>query len=220
MSLIVENTGGNFKPIPAGVHLARCYRIIDIGTQKSEYEGKINFLHKVKFVWEVHGEDQDGTPLVTDKGEPMIITKDYTLSWGEKANLRKDLESWRGRQFTEEEQRRFDLKQVLDKWCMVNVAHKPKKNGQGVYANIVSVTPVPQALKAVIPDGFNKVGMFTMASPDMEMFETFSDYLKKTIMESPEWKSMMKADAELEAKGIKKPSAGSGVDDMDDDIPF
>ena len=45
---------------------------------------------------------------------------------------------------------------------------------------------------------------------------------RSTIMESPEWKSMMKADAELEAKGIKKPSSGGGndFDDMDSDIPF
>ena len=220
MSFIVEDTGGSFTPVPAGMHLARCYRIIDLGTQKTEFEGNVDFKRKLKIVWEIHGEDDEGKPIVTSKNEPMIITKDYTMSWGDKATLRKDLQSWRGKPFTEDEQKRFDLKSVLDKWCMVNVAHKPKKNGQGVYANIVSVTPVPQALKAVIPDGFNKVGMFTMASPDMEMFETFSDYLKKTIMESPEWKSMMKADAELEAKGIKKPSAGSGVDDMDDDIPF
>ena len=77
MSLVVENSGGgNFKPVSAGVHLARLYRIIDLGTQKSEFEGKTNFLHKVKFVWEVHSEDDEGAPLVTDKGEPMIITKD------------------------------------------------------------------------------------------------------------------------------------------------
>ena len=59
MSLIVEASESNFKPVPAGMHLARLYRIIDLGTQKSEYEGKVNFLHKVKFVWEVHGEDTE-----------------------------------------------------------------------------------------------------------------------------------------------------------------
>jgi hypothetical protein len=144
MSLVVENSGGgSFTPVASGMHLARLYRIIDLGTQKSEFDGKINYLHKVKFVWEVHGEDESGKPMVTDKGEPMVITKDYTLSWGEKANLRKDLESWRGRPFTEEEQRRFDLKNILDQWCMINVQHKPRQKG-GVFANIVGVTPVPK----------------------------------------------------------------------------
>ena len=42
MSFIVENTssGGDFKPVPAGLHLARCYRIIDLGTQRSEFDGQ------------------------------------------------------------------------------------------------------------------------------------------------------------------------------------
>ena len=213
MSLIVEASESNFKPVPAGMHLARLYRIIDLGTQKSEYEGKVNFLHKVKFVWEVHGEDTDGTPMVTEKGEPMIITKDYTLSWGEKANLRKDLEAWRGKPFTEEEQRRFDIKAVLDKWCMLNVQHKPRQKG-GVYANVTAVTPVPSAIKSMgLPKGHNKCEMFVISDPDMEMFSTFGDYLKKTIEASPEWQG-------LKNRVKTSQPAGSGFDDMDDDIPF
>ena len=210
MSLVVENSGGgNFKPVSAGVHLSRLYRIIDLGTQKSEFEGKTNFLHKVKFVWEVHGEDDDGNALVTDKNEPMIITKDYTLSWGEKANLRKDLESWRGRPFTDEEQRRFDLKAVLDQWCMINVQHKPRQKG-GVFANIVSVSPVPKLVKQNgLPKGHNPCAIFLVSNPDMELFDTFSDYLKQTIQASPEWRST--------AKKESKPD--SGFDDFED-APF
>lgn len=213
MSLVVENSGGgSFTPVASGMHLARLYRIIDLGTQKSEFEGKINYLHKVKFVWEVHGEDESGKPMVTDKGEPMVITKDYTLSWGEKANLRKDLESWRGRPFTEEEQRRFDLKNILDQWCMINVQHKPRQKG-GVFANIVGVTPVPKIVRQNgLPKGHNKCSMFLISNPDMELFETFSDYLKEVIQGSPEWRSAKKEPSQK--------TGGSGFDDMDDDVPF
>lgn len=210
MSLVVENSGGSsFAPVPAGMHLARLYRIIDLGTQRSEYQGQVKFLHKVKFVWEVHGEDDDGKPLVTDKGEPMAITKDYTLSWGEKANLRSDLESWRGKPFTAEEQKRFDLKNVLDQWCMINVQHKPRPKG-GVFANVVQVTPVPKAVKqSGLPKGHNRANIFIISNPDMELFETFSDYLKEQIQSSPEWKS---------EHSTKKPD--SGFDDFPDDVPF
>lgn len=211
MSLVVENSGGGgtFTPVPAGVHLARLYRIIDLGTQKSEYEGKTNFLHKVKFVWEVHGDDDNGKPLVTDKNEPMIITRDYTLSWGEKANLRKDLESWRGRPFTAEEQRRFDLKNVLDQWCMINVQHKPRAKG-GVFSNIVSVSPVPKLVRQNgLPKGHNPCAIFLVSNPDMELFETFSDYLKETIQASPEWRAPAK----------KESKSDSGFDDFND-LPF
>ena len=211
MSLYAEDTGTNFKPIPPGLHLARCYRIIDLGTQKSEYEGSIKFLRKVQFTWEAHGDDDEGNPIVTDKGEPMVISKDYTLSWGDKATLRIDLQSWRGKPFSEEETRRFDLKTVLDKWCMVNVQHKPKKKGNGVYANVTDITPVPTVIKSAIPKGHNKCEMFIISEPDMEMFDKFPDWLKKKIGESPEWKAR---------QNMGEPSKGSGFDDMGDDMPF
>ena len=213
MSLIVENSGGGtFKPVPSGVHLARLYRIIDLGTQKNEFEGKISYVRKCKFVWEVHGHDDDGTPLVTDKGEPMIITRDYTMSWGDKATLRKDLESWRGRPFTADEQRRFDLKNVLDQWCLINVQHKERKKG-GVFSNIVGVTPVPKIVRQNgLPKGHNPCAFFLVSDPDMELFETFSDYLKETIQASPEWRAT--------AKKAPDPKSNSGFDDMDNDIPF
>ena len=211
MSLYAESQSTlGFKPVPAGVHLARLYRIIDLGTQESNFEGKINHLHKIKFVWEVHSQDEEGNPLVTDKGDPMIITKDYTLTWGEKANLRKDLEAWRGKPFTPEEQRRFDLKNVLDKWCMINVSHKPRKQGNGVYANVVGITPVPSVVRSSgLPAAFNPSALFTISEPDMDLFESFGEFLKETIMKSPEWKAQ-----------VKKGLPDSGFDDMPSDLPF
>ena len=221
MSFYVEAPASSFKPVPAGMHLARLYRFIDLGTQENKFNGEVTgYVRKVKFVWEVHGQDEEGNPLVTDKGEPMIITKDYTLSWGEKANLRKDLESWRNKPYTPEEQRRFDLKKVLNNWCMLNVTHKPKKKGDGVYANVIGVTPVPSALRykinkegeqiSILPEPFNPVSYFMISEPDMELFESFSKFLKEEIMKSPEWQALAK----------KPVQQGSGFDDMEDDIPF
>jgi hypothetical protein len=214
--MILEDTGSNFKPVPAGMHLARCYRIIDMGTQETSYEGKTDYKRKLKFVWEVHGEDEDGTPLKTEKNEPFVITKDYTNTWGEKGTLRKDLQSWRGREFTTEEQRRFDIKNVLDKWCMLNVTHKAGKTAGKVYANVTALTPVPSQIKSVgLPVAFNKAEIFELSNPNMEMFNTFSDWLQKQIMESPEWKA-----SQYKSGSPKESKADSGFDDMDDDIPF
>ena len=77
MSFIVEDTGpaSDFKQVPAGLHLARCYRIIDIGTQRSEYDGVEKKQRKISLFWELHGEDDDGNKLVTDDGRPMAIFK-------------------------------------------------------------------------------------------------------------------------------------------------
>jgi len=216
MSLVAKDSGGegSFTPVPPGMHLARCYRIVDLGTQKSEYQGDVKHLHKVMLQFEVHGEDESGKPLVTSKGEPMTISKNYTLSLGEKSTLRKDLVNWRGRDFTAEELRGFELKNVLNAWAMLSIAKSAGSNGKE-YTNIMSVNPVMAAFKkAGLPEAVNKAGLFYIDSPDMDMFDTFSKNLKEKIQSSPEWQSRSAYDAK------QKPSNGSGFDDLADDIPF
>ena len=172
-----------FKIAPTGSHLARLYRIIDLGTQKSEYMGKVNMLRKVKFFWELHGDD-----LKTDEGKPLIQTRNYTLSLGEKASLRKDLESWRGKSFTDDELRGFDLTNLLDKWCMITVQHR-ESNGK-TYADAVAVTPVPAVVaKAGLPSGVNPTLLFDMQKFDQAVFDGLSDGLKNQIQQSAEFQN-------------------------------
>jgi len=215
MALIArESGGGTFTPVPPGMYLARCYRIVDLGTQKSEYLGQVKNLPKVMLQFEVHGEDDAGKPLVTAKGEPMSISKNFTLSLAEKATLRKDLQTWRGREFTADELRGFQIDNVLGAWAMIAITKAVGNNGKD-YTNIANINSVPKAMKADLPEGHNKCAAFYIESPDMDMFETFSDNLRAKIEQSPEWQSRGKQEA-------KAPSAskGSGFDDMDDDIPF
>lgn len=218
MSFYVENNSKEFVLVPPGSHLARCYRIIDLGTQESEYMGEKKFLRKIMLGWEIHGEAEDGTPLLTDKGEPMAIFKNYTMSWGENANLRKDLQSWRGKPWTDQEANRFDLKNVLGAWCMLNVIHRPGQNNK-IYANVAGISPVPSIIKQRgLPEGINELQLFRLAEPDWELFETFSKGLKEKIEKSPEFRALNNPGASQAP--VKKSSTGTGFDDMDDDIPF
>lgn len=231
MSFVVENGGGNFERCPSGMHLARCYRIIDLGTQKSEYMGQTKYLHKIMLGWEIHGTDNAGQPLKMKDGRPFAIFKNYTLSWSEKANLRLDLQSWRGRPFTQNEMQRFDLKDVLGAFCMLNIIERPGKSDGKLYTNVDGVTPVPHAMKyrTVIVDGkeerinilpapINKDELFNLNQPDMSMFETFSDNLKAKIKSSPEWQKLEnKAKA---SSATPMPAEAPAVTDEDDDIPF
>lgn len=216
MALIARESGGGgtFTPVPPGMYLARCYRIVDLGTQKSEYLGQIKNLPKVMLQFEVHGEDDAGKSLVTAKGEPMSISKNFTLSLAEKATLRKDLQTWRGKEFTADELRGFQIDNVLGAWAMIAITKAVGNNGKE-YTNIANINSVPKAMKANLPEGHNKCAAFYIESPDMDMFETFSDNLRAKIEQSPEWQARGNQPA-------KAPSAskGSGFDDMDDDIPF
>jgi hypothetical protein len=214
MSLIAKDGGeGSFTPVPPGMHLARCYRVVDLGTQKTEWQGQTKYLAKIMIQFEVHGEDENGKPIITSKGEPMSISKNYTLSLAEKATLRKDLAGWRGRDFTPEELKGFELKNILGHWAMLSVAKSLGNNGKE-YTNIMSVNPVPVAIKkAGLPVGFNDPAIFSIADADMDLFETFSKNLKEKIQASPEWQAR-------EQYTKTETSGGQGMEDIDEDIPF
>jgi len=217
MGLVAKATSGsNFVPVPAGMHLARCYRIIDLGTQKTTWQGTEKHLPKVMLQFEVHGNDESGKPIVTAKNEPMTISKNFTNSLGEKATLRQDLKSWRGRDFTQAELNGFELKNVLGAWAMITVATSLGQDGKE-YTNITNINPVPSVVKqAGLPEGFNKTGVFWIEEPDMDMFETFGDGLKKKIESSPEWQNSKNTMYQKEQMA----GAKSGFEDMVDDVPF
>jgi len=219
MSFYVEDKGGSFESTPVGSHLARCYRIVDVGTQKSEYQGQVKYLHKVMLGWEIHGVNDDGTPIKMKDGRPFAMFKNYTLSWSDKATLRIDLQAWRGRPFTAEEMRRFDLKTVLGAWCMLNVIERAGNDGK-MYVNVANISPVPAMIKqAGLPAAVNKNEMFNLAEPDMEMFNTFSDNLKKKIMASPEWEKLQGKKSSVQ-EAVNKHQPPMMEDEDSSDIPF
>jgi hypothetical protein len=218
-SFIVEDKGGSFETTPVGSHLARCYRIVDVGTQKSEYQGQVKYLHKVMLGWEIHGVNDDGTPIKMMDGRPFAMFKNYTLSWSDKATLRIDLQAWRGRPFTAEEMRRFDLKTVLGAWCMLNVIERAGQDGK-MYVNVANISPVPAMIKqAGLPAAVNKNEMFNLADPDMEMFNSFSDNLKKKIMASPEWEKLQGKKSSVQ-DAVNKHQPPMMEDEDSSDIPF
>jgi hypothetical protein len=221
MALIAkaDSSGGSgFTPVPEGMYLARCYRIIDMGTQAGQYQGKPTQAYKVMLQFEVHGEDAEGNKLVTAKGEPMSISKNYTLSLNEKATLRKDLQAWRGKQFTIEELNGFQLKNVLGAWALLNIAKAEGGDGNE-YTNIVAINPVPKMMKDTVPQPHNPLVWFDLDNPDMEVFETFSNKLRDKIKSSPEWKAHQDV-GQITPKKSFAPKPKTGFDDMDDDIPF
>jgi hypothetical protein len=183
-----DSGGGNFKRVPSGVHIGRCYSLIDLGTQLSSGQYGEKLQHKIRVAWELFGEDEEGKPLTVEfdgKEMPMTISKSYTLSLNEKSSLRKDLQSWRGREFTDEEAKGFDISKLIGAYCMVNVTTS-ETNGK-TYSNVANLTPLPTALKASKPSAVHETVMFDLDNPDWAVFDSFHDKLKDAIKRSPEF---------------------------------
>lgn len=181
--------GGNFKRVPAGVHIGRCYSLIDLGTQVTDGQYGQKEQHKIRIGWELFGEDEEGNPLTVDVDGyqmPMTISKNYTVSLHEKANLRKELAAWRGKDFTDEEAKSFDVSRLVGAYCMINVTIS-ETNGK-TYSNVGGLTPIPNALKNAKPAPVHENVLFNMDNPNMELFAKFHEKLQETIKKSPEWK--------------------------------
>jgi len=132
-----------FTPAPAGVHSAVCVDVVDMGLIKVTWNGQEKTQHKLRIVWEIDDEMEDG--------RRYIVQKRYTASLHEKAMLRKDLESWRGRAFTGEESRRFDVEALIGVPCMVNVMHATRDGDDRTFANVTAVMPVPKSMAKITP---------------------------------------------------------------------
>ena len=206
MAFIAKDSGGgDFKKVPPGAYIGRCYSLIDLGTQLTSGQYGEKLQHKIRIAWELFGDDEEGNPLTVDvdgKQMPMTISKSYTVSLHEKAGLRKDLAAWRGRDFTDEEAKAFDVAKLLGAYCMVN-ATTSETNGK-TYTNVAGLTPLPGALKNAKPAAVHDNLVFDLDKPDMKVFNAFHEKLQDAIKKSPEWQ--------------KHAKQSSGSEDMPNDI--
>ncbi len=198
-----DSGGSDFKQAAPGNHVARCYSIVDLGTQHGEYQREPTIRNQVIIRWELpfETEEFDGAQ------KPLIVSKFYTNSLSEKANLRKDLESWRAKAFTAEELLKFDLMQILGKPCTVSVVHNEKGK-----AKVVSVAAVPKG--TTCPPQFNPSSSFWIDEWDDSAFHALPEGFQKIIAESDEYKAAFTPPA----IGKSAPAKAAGVDD--EDIPF
>lgn len=150
MSTYASDTGGgrDFDPVPEGSHMAVCDMFVDLGLQDSRFGAK----HKIYLRWQIPALriefEKDGVNV----NAPMSIGATYTLSLAEKSNLRPMLQSWRGKAFTADELKKFDVSSVLGAPCMITVTHNPKEGG-GVYANVGAVVKIPAGIPAPSLEG-------------------------------------------------------------------
>ena len=115
MAILASDSGGSeYEQTPQGEHSAICYKIVDAGTQLTDFKGEISKKHKLYIFWEL-------PECLLEDGRPMSEFKEYTLSLGERSNLRRDLQMWRNRPFSEKELAGFDLTAILGVSCKISV---------------------------------------------------------------------------------------------------
>lgn len=210
MAINATNNGTKRELIPAGNYVARCYQMIEIGTVNEIIMGSAKQLTKVRIGWELPTELR-----VFDeaKGEqPLVISKEYTLSTNEKSNLRKMLASWRGKDFTEAEAKSFDISVLVGIPCMLNIIHKPKKTDPtSFFEEIGSISAMP---KGMMPSAaVLKPFVLSYDAWDEERFNSLPDFIKQKMQGSLEY-------AAMKTPNSKHMNQGEDLNNDDNDLPF
>lgn len=180
MKAPVNSGGSQTRQIaPEGAYPARCYQIIDKGTTFDEKWG--NKKRKVQFLFELPTES---AVFSEDKGEqPFYVKGVFNLTMGEKASLRKFIESWIGKKLTDAQAGDFDITKLLGHPGMINIGHTGKEDR--VYANIMSISPLPKGLAC--PPAINELLAYDTTEHDEAVFNKLPDFLKDDIRKSDEW---------------------------------
>ena len=93
MSIIVKDSKVEFATCPEGLQQAICVDIEDLGKCQTPWGMK----HQVR-IW-LQSENRNGE----NGNKRFLLSKKCTHSLNQKARLRGDLESWRGKKFSDQE---------------------------------------------------------------------------------------------------------------------
>lgn len=207
MLTISENAASRIPPIEPGTYPAVCYGLIDLGEQFSEQFKK--WSRKVLIMWELPGEILD-----TGYGDvsTRVISQKYTASLSDRAALRRDLIAWRGRDFTDEELKAFDLRTIVGAPCLLNIVHR-EYNGN-TYANIGAIMKLGKGMKTEPPTMEHIV--FDLDTDDLKVVDSLPEWIQKQVKESRQYKERT---GNAPAEEMKMDDFREDVED-EDDVPF
>ncbi len=150
--------------------------------------------------------------------EPSSVSRFFTLSLSEKANLRHVLESWRGRSFSADDlENGFDVSNLLGVSCLLQVLHKRTNSGE-VKAVVGSVSKLPKGLAC--PNQRNPSRLFTFdesSQEDLQALPSWQCDIIAQAAEYPAWSRRFNGDQDATDERM---ISQQPLDGEYDDIPF
>ena len=140
MAIYVRKKEKEYSPAPEGLQAAVCCDVVDLGLIETGF-GK---QEKIEIRWQL--EDVD-----PKSNKRFMVTQRYTPSLHEKSKLRPLLESWRGKKFSKEELKQFDIEKLIGANCQLSIVHNIKDEGE-VYANVQAIVPAARNSARLYPD--------------------------------------------------------------------
>ena len=173
--------------IPPGVHKARCISVVDLGTHKIKKYGI--WIHKMMLGLEM-------PEVKKSDGECFTIEIVCTLSMHPKSRLRRHIELWRSKVFTDQEAEEFDIFELLGVTAIINVIIN---NG---YTKISSLILLKSS---ECPERINDLIGFSLSEFDEKVFESLPKILQNKSKESNEYQCRV---SEAADESVSDPDIG------------
>ena len=156
MASLFNQPDRTFEPKPCppeGMHPARLYSIVDLGTHEDTYQGVSTLKHKVCLTWELYTE-----PMMDD-GRPYVIGKEYTITAGKfgpyiakTSALYDTIKTWM--KWDEKDIKIGKLGKLIGQTALITVNHeKGKTDPTKVYSKMGPVLPLMKGMTC--PDQIN-----------------------------------------------------------------
>jgi hypothetical protein len=138
---------------PEGQYTAVCVDGIDLGEQHNEKFGNLSQKYAIVF---------QTTEINPETGKRFEIAERYTVSMGEKANLRKFLGQWRGKTYSNAEaEEGAPLHKLEGVNALVQIGHNTSEATNKTYANIISIMPLPKGMPRIKAEGYTRAEYWT-----------------------------------------------------------
>jgi len=126
--------------VPSGLTPFVIYGIWHIGVIEGKFGSKDQVIIGFEFpsLPPIEFKEEDGTTT----RKPRALCQTYTNSMSKKSQLRALLESWRGKAFTDEEAKAFELSKIMGASGQANIIHEQR--GENTYANIGTLLKGPK----------------------------------------------------------------------------
>jgi len=197
-NVTAKDSGTGFAPHSEGQFAMICVDVVDLGTNVEVFPGQEpREVPKIALVF-ASGERQTEVA----ESELTLVTAEMTNSANEKANLRKFLESWRGRSYQPEQvEAGLPLTKLHGKFALVSIEHVTTRKGRK-FARIKSISPLPEQIKP--PDAKAILAEYERPKFLTDRKAQYAEALKK----------------HRNAMGDEVPEPAYPGDDDDDSVPF
>ena len=175
-------------PVEPGVYMAVCIGFIDLGEQYSEKFK--SYTNKGMYVWELPGE----TIEIDGEQKPRQLSKEFTISASNKSNLRKFIETWNSKSYSDEDFMEFDVFEQVGKPCQLNVVLNETKE----YSNVDNLMPIPRGFPAPTTD--TKLIKWDMDAWNDEVFQELPEWIQEKIKKSSQYQKDHAPNTAVEVK--------------------